>query len=101
MRELARLRAQAATLRAAPSTSSDAMTLIDDALRLVELMRIACAETQQRCADLERSLAVHDQGTRTLLDAFPQPIVTTDAAGVILDANHAAAKALARSRAKL
>jgi PAS domain-containing protein len=101
MRELARLRAQAAHFRGAPGIAPDAMTLIDDTLKLLDLMRIECGELQQRCADAERALAAHDEATRTLLDAIPQPIVATDAVGVIVDANAAASKALARSRAKL
>ena len=102
MRELARVRAQAARLRATRGPRQDeAVTLIDDALQLLDTLRADCAALQQRCTELERRIAAREAGGRRLLDALPQAIVTTDSSGRIIDANRPACLMLARSRSKL
>jgi len=101
MRELARVRAQAARLRASATASSPPTALVDDALRLLDRLRANCAELEARCARLERQLTVQEEGTRQLFDVLPHGIVATDTSGVILDANRAACVLLARSRLKL
>lgn len=100
MRELARVRAQAAKLRRRPA-ADEAVELLEDVLLLVDALRIECAGLQQRCSELEADRRRSDEGMQKLLDALPGPIVTTDACGTILDANRAACLLLARSRAKL
>jgi PAS domain-containing protein len=102
MRELARIRAEAGKLPSAKGGGEDpTVTLLDDALRLLETMRSECAALQQRCTELESRLAARVDAAHRLHDAMPQPIITTDSTGVILDANRAACAALARSRPKL
>lgn len=102
MRELARVRAQAARLGRAPGArQNDALPLLDDALQLLDMLRADCAALQQRCTALERRVDAHETGVRRLLDALPQALVTTDDAGRIVDANRSACLLLARSRGKL
>src|SRR5689334_7665827 len=99
MRELARIRAEAGKLPAATGGSEDpAAVLLEDALQLLETMRTECATLQQRCNELSSRLAARVDAARQLHDAMPQPFITTDSAGVILDANRAACTAVARSR---
>jgi PAS domain-containing protein len=74
---------------------------MDDALQLLETMRLECAGLQQRCTELEERLKRRVDGASRLFDAFPQPIVTTDSVGLIVTANRAACVLLSRSRAKL
>jgi PAS domain-containing protein len=103
MRELARIRAQAARLRSdrAPVEPGAATALLEDALQLLDTMRVECGALQQRCAALDAELSRRRDGDRQLFDALPQAIVTTDGSGAILDANREAAALLSRSRAKL
>src|SRR5690349_18054384 len=102
MRELARIRTQAAKLPPAkPGVEDPARLLLDDALQLLDAMRVECGALQQQCTELGSRLAARVDAARRLHDVMPQPIITTDAAGMILDANRAAATALARSRPKL
>jgi PAS domain-containing protein len=101
MRDLARVRSQAAKLKTARPPNDPAMALIDDALALLDTLRVECSGLQQRCTELEARLRQRAEAERLMLDTLPQPIVATDAAGVIVDANRAACSLLARSRPRL
>jgi PAS domain-containing protein len=101
MRELARIRASMTTLRAQAGAAAEPISVIEDALQLVDLLRVECAGLQQRCVELERGLASRDAATRQLLESLPCAIVITDSGSAILDVNRAGCTLLARSRAKL
>ena len=102
MQALARVRTQAARLRErADTVCPDLMSLLDGALELTDAMRVECAQLQQRCVQLEADLARHDEESRDLLDSLPSALIRTDRAGLIVEANRAAAALLGLSQAKL
>jgi PAS domain-containing protein len=101
MRALADIRARATKLRTRAGKDDEEVALVEQALQLVEVLRTECAGLQHRCTELERQLKAGEQSGRQLFDALPDAIITTDASGIILDANQAACVALSRSRPKL
>jgi PAS domain-containing protein len=102
MRELARLRTQASKLRTRPGVSEDqTIQLLDQSLDVTEQLRAEAAALQERCGRLEHELDQRATSVRILFDVLPIAVVTTDATGVIVEANRAASALLGRSSAKL
>ena len=101
MQALARLRGQVVRMRATPETrAEDALDLVDEALQLVEALRVECGSLQQRCVSLEAGIAQRDREAHELLDAAP-PLIVTDSTGTIVDVNRAASALLGRSTPRL
>jgi PAS domain-containing protein len=93
MRALAILRSRAARFREQAASSpqgGEAIALLNDALELADLLRIECADLQQKNVTLQQRL-------ERLLNVLPHAVVATDGAGTIVEANRAAAALLARS----
>src|SRR5437773_1968881 len=87
MRALAIVRSRAARFREQPASSpqgGEAMALLNDALELADLLRIECADLQQKNVRLQQRL-------ERLLNVLPYAVVATDGAGTIVEANRAAA----------
>jgi PAS domain-containing protein len=102
MQALARLRANAARLRATSGRAcADVMATLDVALELTETIRVEYAALQKRSLQLEAQAARSQGEMRTLIDSLPQPIVETDCSGRSVDVNRAAVALLGVSAARL
>lgn len=101
MQALARVRAKAAKLRAGAGAESEAVALLDEALELTDAMRVECAGLQQQIIDLQSRLQQRARAAEELIDRMPAALVLTDCAGLIADANPAAATLFGLGRAGL
>lgn len=102
MRELARLRSQLTKLKTRTGSGHDeTVALLEQSLDLTDRLRGEAAALEDRCAYLEDALGRRDANLHSLFDLLPTAIVTTDGAGIIVDANRAASALLGRSSAKL
>ena len=102
MQSLARLRTKAARLRdQAIPACADVLTTLDETLELTDTMLLEAAATHKRNLELEAELNRSAGEIRALLDSLPQPVLQTDCAGQIVEANRAAAALLGVSQARL
>jgi PAS domain-containing protein len=102
MHVLARLRGQLARLRAHPAKhDATALDLADEALQLIDTLRIESAELHRRCATLEQQLESADAQAHSLMNAVPVAMITTDGRGTITSTNAAAVGLLGRSGPRL
>ena len=102
MHTLARLRGQMISMRAnSATTASDALDLADEALQLIDTMRVELAALEQRRLALQAEIGHHERESQAMLQVIPVAIVGTDAQGRIVQANRAAADLLGRSAPRL
>jgi PAS domain-containing protein len=102
MQAMARLRTKAARLRGGVRPQcEDVLQTLDDALALADGVRGELATVQSRNTALQNEIDRYARETRELIGSLPHPIVQTDCAGQVLEANPAAAALLGLSQAKL
>ena len=81
--------------------SSETVTIIDRALELADVLRQNTAELHARCLQLERTVADRDRRLDEVLALMPMPVVATDRAAVVIEANANASSLLGRSTGRL
>jgi PAS domain-containing protein len=102
MNTLARLRGQMVRMRAtASTTANDALDLAEDALHLVDTMRVELSALEKQRAMLQMEIGLHQHETHALLEVMPLAVVITDGQGRIMNANRAASELLGRSVPRL
>lgn len=102
MHTLARLRGQLVRMRTkSDSKAAEALDVADQALQLVDTLRGECAALEKRCITLEAQLGEREGNLRAFLDLLPAGVIVTDSAGMIIEANRAAAQLLGRSTPRL
>jgi PAS domain-containing protein len=102
MNTLARLRGQMVRMRAtASTTANDALDLAEDALHLVDTMRVELSGLEKQRAMLQMEIGLHQHETHALLEVMPLAVVITDGQGRIMNANRAASELLGRSVPRL
>lgn len=81
--------------------AAEALDVAEEALQLIDTLRAECATLEKRCVALEAQLREHDGNVKAFLDLLPASVIVTDSAGMIVEANRAAAQLLGRSTPRL